>query len=112
MVNFSRLTAILLALLSKPTLTLAQQQRGDYYGPHMMWDGWHGMFLWPMMMIVFIVIVVVVVVFLVRWLGGSSHDTARRSLSERDPLAILKERFARGEIDKEEYEERRRVLRD
>jgi putative membrane protein len=28
----------------------------------------------------------------------------------RTPLDILKERFARGEIDKQEYEERRRVL--
>ncbi len=28
----------------------------------------------------------------------------------RTPLDILKERFAQGEIDKEEYEERRRVL--
>jgi putative membrane protein len=28
----------------------------------------------------------------------------------RTPLDILKERFARGEIDKEEYEERRRTL--
>jgi putative membrane protein len=30
----------------------------------------------------------------------------------RTPIDILKERFARGEIDKDEFEERRRVLGD
>jgi putative membrane protein len=49
----------------------------------------------------------------VRWLGGpwqapGPHQTP----SARTPLDILKERFARGEIDKEEFEERRRVVDD
>ena len=106
------LIAILLCLMNAPTLVLAQQQRGDYNGPHMMWNGWYGMFFGPMMMIVFIAVAVVVVVLLVRWLGGSKHGVGPRIPSERDPLDILKERFARGEIDKDEFEERRRMLRE
>lgn len=54
----------------------------------------------------------VVVVMLVRWLGGSLPGGGSNAASVRDPLDFLKERFARGEIDKDEYEERRRVLRE
>jgi uncharacterized membrane protein len=38
---------------------------------------------------------------------GSMHQTTPPA---KPPLEILKERYARGEIDKEEYEERKRVL--
>ena len=31
---------------------------------------------------------------------------------QEDALQILKKRFARGEIEKEEYEERRRIITD
>lgn len=87
------------------------QQRGDSYGPHMMWDGgWYGMLFGPMMMIVFLAVIVIGVVLLVRWLGGTGHGRAVEPSSGKTPLDILKERFARGEIDKEEYEERRRTL--
>jgi putative membrane protein len=54
--------------------------------------------------------IVVGVIFMVRWLGGSGHGTAQHPPPVKTPLDILKERFARGEIDKEEFEERRRVL--
>ena len=51
-------------------------------------------------------------VLLVRWTGGTWQATVppHHTLPGRMPLDILKERFARGEIDKDEYEERRRVL--
>jgi putative membrane protein len=68
------------------------------------------MFFGPLMMIVVIAAVVAVVVLMVRWLGGSGYGAAPHPSPGRTPLDILKERFARGEIDKEEFEERRRVL--
>lgn len=99
-----------LVLLSA-TNAFAQQQPRSGYGPHM-WDGgWHGWFFGPIMMIVFIAVAVVVVVLLVRWLGGGMHGHPNHlHPTGKAPLDILKERFAKGEIDKEEFEERRRVL--
>ena len=80
------------------------------YGPHMMWGGgWFGWILGPLMMVLIIGGVIAVVVLLVRSLGGSAHS-AHGPASRPDPLDILKERFARGEIDKEEFEDRRKVL--
>lgn len=96
------------ALISSPVL--AQQPQGPSYRPHM-WDGgWHGWFFGPIMMIVFIAVAVVVVVLLVRWLGAPGHGGIPHGPLGKTPLDILKESFARGEIDKEEFEERRRVL--
>lgn len=96
------------ALLTTPSLVWAQQQ-ADYHGPHMMWSGWY---MGPIMMIVFLAIAVIVVVLIVRWLGGPSHGESHMhsTPSAKMPVDILKERFARGEIDKDEFEERRRIL--
>tara|TARA_R110001599_G_scaffold349341_2_gene577625 strand:+ start:2155 stop:2388 length:234 start_codon:yes stop_codon:yes gene_type:complete len=77
-----------------------------------MWNGGSWMFFGPLMMIVFIAAIVAVVVLVVRWLGGPGHGAAPHPPPGRTPLDILKERFARGEIDKEEFEERRRTLGD
>lgn len=97
--------------LSIPTVALAEQGTGSP-SRYMMWDGgWHGMFFFgPLMMIVFLAIAVTVVVLIIRWLGGWGHGSSSSAKSGDDPLDILKKRFAHGEIDKEEYEERRRVL--
>ncbi len=94
-----------IALMTVPAL---EQTYGDH--PHVGGWVWGVMIFGPIMMIVFIAVVVVVVVLLVRWLGGPGHGGALHSPPGKAPLDILKERFAKGEIDKEEFEERRRVL--
>jgi putative membrane protein len=85
------------------------------YGPHMMWDGgWYGMIFGPLVMILVLAVVIAVAVLLVRWLAGHHYaaQPPHHAPPGRTPLDILRERFARGEIDKDEFEERRRVLGD
>lgn len=68
----------------------------------------------PLFMILVLAVVIAVAVLLVRWLGGPWHSVQPpyHMPPGRTPLDILKERYARGEIDKEEFEERRRILGD
>ncbi len=79
---------------------------GTYGHGHMMGGGW---IFGPIMMILFIAAIVVVVVLIVRWLGGTGGGPGAKPKAALD---ILEERFARGEIDKEEFEARRQALRD
>ena len=104
-------TTTLLAALGMAAPAWAQQG-GVPYGPGMMWPGeWYGMmFLGPFMMLLVIAAIVVLVILAVRWLAGSGGAAQRAPQSKA--VDILKERFARGEIDKEEFEERRRALGD
>jgi len=92
---------------------------GWRHGPGMMWDGgWSmgWMFLGPLMMILFVAAIVVLVVVALRWLTGGGqgggHAAPPPAASGRAPLDILKERFARGEIDEEEFKRRRRILEE
>ena len=97
-------------LLSLALTGAAQaQQYPDH--PHM-WGGWGGMIFGPLMMTVFLGAIVVVIVLLVRWLSSGPTGTAVPPPAGKTALDILKERFARGEIDKEEFEERKRLLSD
>ena len=79
------------------------------YGHHGMWGGgWGGMLFGLIMMLLVIAAIVAVVVLVVRVLARAGSGTAKPS--GKTPTDILEERFARGEIDSEEFEERRRVL--
>jgi putative membrane protein len=86
------------------------REYGWHMGPGMM--GWeYGMgWLMPIIMVAFWIAVVVGIVFLIRWLIISTRTGAPVGRSEDSPLEILKRRYARGEIDKEEFEEKKRAL--
>lgn len=76
----------------------------------MMGGGMMGMIFGLLLMILLIAAVVVGAVLLMRalWRPGEGQ---RENPPSRDPaLQILEERFARGEIDREEYQERRCTL--
>ena len=66
-----------------------------------------GFFLGPIMMILILAAVIALAVSVLRWLGIIPKGSSRN-----DALDILKERFAKGEINKKEYNDRRRVLED
>lgn len=70
----------------------------------MMGPFWGGWMAWGMVLgIVFIAFVVAAIVYLL--LGTRSGSRPRP-----DALSLLRERYARGEIDRTEFEERARVL--
>lgn len=75
----------------------------------MMGDGWGGWIWGALMMLVFWGGLIALVVFLVRGFGArpSQGEEKRRGPEARE---ILAERFARGEISEDEFEQRRRVL--
>ena len=97
-----------------------QQPPWDWYGPwHMhMWSGWGFWWIFPLFMF-FMFLICVVIFFLGHRMGGARHSwgpwhaMGGSPESDRvwsDPtgsaLRILNERFARGEIQKQEYEEK------
>ncbi len=61
-------------------------------------------------MVFFWALIIIGTIMAVRSLTAGQLSTS--SLKNRDPLEILKERYARGEIDTEGYASRRNALRD
>ena len=66
--------------------------------------GWGGG-IW-LRMVLFWVVIIAVIVLIVRSLGSD----AAAGKDEKTPLQILKERYARGDIGKDEFEQKKRDL--
>jgi putative membrane protein len=93
--------------LQSVILPVVQERVAEWrWDMHPMWWMWGaGGLVMMLMMLVFWAVVIAGLVLGVRWLlfqgRTPTHDSA---------LAILRERYARGEINREEFEARRRDL--
>jgi len=75
---------------------------GEGWGP-MMGPGYGGMFMW----MIFLAILVAVVIY---WLVRSDKSKTKDQPQGETPLDILKKRYAKGEITKDEFEAMKRDL--
>ncbi|MET8947374.1 SHOCT domain-containing protein [Streptomyces sp. NPDC004542] len=90
----------------------------------MMWYdggwGWGGWFVMTVFMVLFWAVLIVGLVALVRYLSGTRHRqqpgsppaSGEGGWQGRRAEELLAERFARGEIDEDEYERRLGLLRE
>ncbi|MCJ7458186.1 MAG: SHOCT domain-containing protein [candidate division Zixibacteria bacterium] len=70
---------------------------------HMWGFGWLGM-------IIFWIVVIFFIALVVKWLLQQGRSEPRSPAQEENALEILKKRYARGEINKEEFEQKKKDL--
>lgn len=78
------------------------------YGGYPMMYGWGG-FGW-IFTLIFWFLVIVLIASLIGWAAKKDRRSDEESDKEDTPLEILKMRYAKGEIDKKEYEEKKKEL--
>lgn len=81
--------------------------RNHGMGPWMGWGGWGMGWIF---MIVFWGLVIVGLILLIKWLASISRSRPSHDKREDSALEILRQRYAKGEISKEEFEEKKRDL--
>jgi putative membrane protein len=106
-----KIPMLILAALWPWGQALAQTGRygGLGMGPGMMgnWGmGWFG----SIFMVVFWILILTGLAFLIRWLIQSTRRDKGTGNAGNRALEILKERYARGDIDKGEFESKRKDL--
>ncbi|UXX85265.1 SHOCT domain-containing protein [Roseovarius pelagicus] len=101
------LPVISFSAVSFATAALATPEGDGTAGySHMMWNGGHG--LWGgLMMVVFWGLIIGLIVLAARGYSARSDNVPRPGA-----LDVLQERYARGEIDEDEYDRRKAKLQD
>ena len=76
---------------------------GQGWGPHMM--GWGGGWLGMIFQIAFWALLITAAVAGIRWLLAASGRGSANQASHDNALGILRQRYAKGEINKAQFEE-------
>ena len=93
--------------LTRWLVALAQERVYEWgWGMHPMW-GWWGIWWFGMMLFMFLfwALVIIGIVLGIRWLVRQGRPESSDSAME-----ILRQRYARGEINREEFEAKRKDL--
>lgn len=75
---------------------------GGYYGGM----GWIGLVLG----IIFLIVIIVGIILLIVWIVKRTTNSAIEPKTDIKALEVLKERYAKGEISKEQYEDIKKDL--
>ena len=105
--RFFTLSAGTIALL--PFSTRLSYADGAGVGHHGWGGGWGDMMFGSSMMTIGTVLTIVLIALAIRGIGGRSGST-ENELSTHSAHDVLGERFARGDIDKDEFEARKQLL--
>ena len=99
------LVTTILGGMSVPVLA---QQWGSYPHDHMGTAG--GWFMGGIFMLILLGAIVAIVVLVARQSNGLMRGTQADKQKSENPIDVLKVRYAKGEIDHEEFELRRKAL--
>ncbi|HLC93546.1 MAG TPA: SHOCT domain-containing protein [Patescibacteria group bacterium] len=75
------------------------------FGTGMMGNWGYNAFGWLSMLLIWVLLIVGIIA-LIQYISSSSKDQTKSNT----PLEMLKERYAKGEIDKNEFEDKKRDL--
>ena len=103
------LAAMFIAGSGDLALAQSQSDRGGCMGYFM--DGGYGhMFFGGILMLFFWAGLIALIALAVKWVASGQGGSGIAPASGSTPRQILEERFARGEIDKDEFESRKKAL--
>lgn len=95
------LITTLISIYLLPSFVLANGDHDTTMGHMMNWGTGGAWFGW-IFMILFWTLIVVGIIALIKWLSNQTKD--------KSAIDVLKERYAKGEINKEEFEEKKKDL--
>jgi putative membrane protein len=113
--RLSALPILAFVVLVEPLQAIAQQTQPPasqpWPGPWHMWGDGYGWWGGPFMMMFFWVFVIGAIVLVIMLLARGTQPMDRyHGDPTHSALQILSERFARGEIQKDEYEDRKATI--